>query len=74
MKKTFEFKLVLTIENDTISAEVMNLDDQVPTTPVYEGPLDVTLDASNYTSISTGNPYYESEETWYGNIGYTYKE
>lgn len=74
MKKIFEFKLVLTIENDTISAEVMNLDEETVSTPAYEGPLDVSVDVSNYTSISTSNPYYESEETWYKNVGYTYKE
>lgn len=70
MKKTFEFKLVLTIENDTISAEVMNLDEEVPTIPEYEGPLSVTVDISNYTSTTTSVPYHGSEEMWYT----TYKE
>jgi hypothetical protein len=70
MKKTLEFKLLVTIENDTLSVEVTNVDDDLPVMPDYKGSLNVSVNVDNENTYNTSSTWHGSEEMWYT----TYKE
>lgn len=69
MKKTIEFRLLITVEDDAVSVEIANTDDDLPVMPEYTGPLNgsVTIKDDTYVSSTT---WHGSEEMWYTN----YKE
>lgn len=69
MKKTIEFKLLITIEDDAISVEIQNTNRNSLIMPEYTGSLNnyVTIKDDTYVSSNT---WHGSEEMWYDN----YKE
>lgn len=68
MKKIVEFVLRLEIDETGVDVQIVGGDilDE-PNTPVYDGPLDATVDIGEYVSNIA---YHGSEEEWY----ITYKE
>ena len=69
MKKTIEFKLLITIEDDAISVKIQNTNRNSLIMPEYTGSLNnyVTIKDDTYVSSKT---WHGSEEMWYDN----YKE
>ena len=73
MKKTFELKLLVTVEGDSITVELANENEATPTsTTDFKGVLNHTIDVDDttYTTRNTSVAWHGSEEMWYT----TYKE
>lgn len=65
MKKTMEFILRVTVDEEKVVVEMEQLDNDLPVMPVYDTPTSMSVELSGDDDYITTTSWHGSEEMWY---------